>query len=163
MDDTRLPKLEAPRFETRPAMLLAGLAETYAYEATQGIPSLWQKFNRHFGHIAGQIGNVAYGVCTQPEGETESFRYMAAAEVADADDLPQDFTTLKLPQQRYAVFLHRGHVSGISATVHQIFGEWLPQSGQQHGGIPDMMERYDNRFDPHTGMGVTEIWVPLKG
>ncbi|QND48332.1 helix-turn-helix domain-containing protein [Rhizobium lusitanum] len=158
MDDTRLPKLEAPRFESRPAMLLAGLAETYAHEATQGIPSLWQKFNQHFG----QIGNVAYGVCTQAEGETESFRYMSAAEISAADDLPADFTTLKLPQQRYAVFTHRGHISGISATVHQIFGDWLPQSGQLHGGVPDMMERYDDRFDPQTGMGATEIWIPLK-
>ncbi|GES44103.1 AraC family transcriptional regulator [Rhizobium dioscoreae] len=161
MDDTRLPKLDAPRFETHPAMLLAGLAETYAYEATEAIPSLWQKFNEHFGHIPGQIGNVAYGVCTQAEEGSESFRYMSAAEVSAADGLPEGFVTVKLPQQRYAIFTHRGHISGISATVHQIFGEWLPQSGQQHAGTPDMMERYDDRFDPRTGMGVTEIWIPL--
>lgn len=162
MDDTRLPKLDAPRFETRPAMLLAGLAETYAHEATQAIPSLWQKFNQHFGHIPGQAGNVAYGVCTQTDEGSEGFRYMSAAEVTGGDDLPEGFTTTSLPPQRYAVFTHRGHISGISATVHQIFGEWLPQSGHQHGGSPDMMERYDDRFDPRTGMGVTEIWIPLK-
>ena len=119
-----------------------------------GIPSLWQKFNQYFGHIPGQIGNVAYGVCTQAEGETESFRYMSAAEVSRRPTIcRRAFTTLKLPPQRYAVFTHRGHVSGISATVHQIFGDWLPQSGHQHGGVPDMMERYDDRFDPQTGMG----------
>ncbi|NTF43312.1 GyrI-like domain-containing protein [Rhizobium rhizogenes] len=162
MDDTRLPKLDAPRFEIRPAMLLAGFAETYAHEATQAIPSLWQKFNQHFGHIQGQVGNVAYGVCTQADEGSEGFQYMSAAEVTGTDDLPEGFTTTRLPQQRYAVFAHRGHISGISATVHQIFGEWLPQSGHQHGGIPDMMERYDDRFDPRTGTGVTEIWIPLK-
>ncbi len=162
MDDTRLPKLDAPRFETHAAMLLAGLAETYAHEATQAIPSLWQKFNQHFGHIPGQIGNVAYGVCTQAEDGSESFRYMSAAEVSGTDDLPEGFVITKLPPQRYAIFTHRGHISGISATVHQIFGEWLPQSGQQHAGTLDMMERYDDRFDPRTGMGVTEIWIPLK-
>jgi len=162
MDDTRLPKLDAPRFETHPAMLLAGLAETYAYEATQAIPSLWQKFNQHFGHIPGQVGNVAYGVCTQAEEGSEGFRYMSAAEISATDDLPEGFVTTKLPQQRYAIFTHRGHISGISATVHQIFGEWLPQSGHQHAGTPDMLERYDDRFDPRTGMGVTEIWLPLK-
>jgi len=162
MDDTRLPKLEAPRFKTHPAMLLAGLAETYAYEATEAIPLLWQKFNQYFGHIPGQIGNVAYGVCTQAEEGSESFRYMSAAEVSAADSLPEGFVATKLPQQRYAIFTHRGHISGISATVHQIFGDWLPQSGQQHAGTPDMMERYDDRFDPRTGMGVTEIWIPLK-
>jgi AraC family transcriptional regulator len=25
-----------------------------------------------------------------------------------------------------------------------------------------MFERYDDRFDPYTGMGVTEIWLPIK-
>jgi len=162
MDDTRLPKLDAPRFESHPAILLAGLAETYAHEATQAIPSLWQKFNQHFGHIPGQKGNVAYGVCTQAEEGSESFRYMSAAEISGTDDLPEGFVTTKLPPQRYAIFTHRGHISSISATVHQIFGEWLPQSGHQHAGVPDMIERYDDRFDPHTGMGVTEIWIPLK-
>jgi AraC family transcriptional regulator len=162
MDDNRLPKLDAPRFETRSAMLLAGLAEIYAHEATQAIPSLWQRFNQHFGHIPGQSGNVAYGVCTQVDGNSEGFRYMSAVEITGTDDLPEDFVTVKLPQQRYAVFTHRGHISGISATVHQIFGEWLPQSGHRHAGTPDMMERYDDRFDPRTGMGVTEIWIPLK-
>ncbi|MGV1789880.1 AraC family transcriptional regulator [Rhizobium sp. A37_96] len=162
MDDTRLPKLDAPRFETRAPMLLAGLAETYAHDANQAIPSLWQKFNQHFGHIPGQVGNVAYGVCTQVDGNSEGFRYMSAVEVTGADDLPEGFVTTKLPQQRYAIFAHRGHISGITGTVHQIFGEWLPESGHQHAGVPDMMERYDDRFDPRTGMGVTEIWIPLK-
>jgi AraC family transcriptional regulator len=162
MDDNRLPKLDAPRFETRSAMLLAGLAEIYAHEATQAIPSLWQRFNQHFGHIPGQSGNVAYGVCTQVDGNSDGFRYMSAVEITGTDDLPEDFVTVKLPQQHYAVFTHRGHISGISATVHQIFGEWLPQSGHRHAGTPDMMERYDDRFDPRTGMGVTEIWIPLK-
>ena len=163
MDDHRLPKLEPPRFERTATMLLAGLVEDYAYGATQGIPSLWQKFNTHFGYIAGQVGNVAYGVCTALPGETERFRYMAAAEVADADGLPPGFQTLRLPSQRYAVFVHRGHISGIAATCHRIFGDWLPASGEEHGDLPDLIERYDDRFDPHTGMGVTEIWIPLKG
>ncbi len=162
MDDTRLPKLDPPRFEIHPAMLLAGFAETYAYDATQAIPSLWQRFNQHSGHIPGQIGNVAYGVCTQIEANSEAFRYMSATEVAGTDDLPEGFVTARLPQQRYAIFTHRGHISGISTTAHRIFGEWLPQSGHLHGVNPDMMERYDERFDPRTGMGVTEIWLPLK-
>lgn len=162
MDDTRLPKLEAPRFETRPHMLLAGLAETYAYGQTQGIPSLWQRFNSHFGHIAGQIGNVAYGVCQHADGEAERFRYMAAAEVTDAEGLPDGFATFRVPAQRYAVFTHRGHVSGITATVGQVFRQWLPASGHAHGDMPDLLERYDDRFDPYTGTGAIEIWIPLK-
>jgi predicted transcriptional regulator YdeE len=26
-----------------------------------------------------------------------------------------------------------------------------------------VLERYDERFDPHTGRGIVEIWVPIAG
>lgn len=159
MDPARLKDLEPPRFETLPPMLFAGLQETYAYGGNAAIPSLWQKFNAHFGHIAGQKGNVAYGICTHGEGET--FRYMAAVEISDAGDLPAGFATLRIPGQRYAVFSHRGHVSGIPATMDRIFGAWWPTSGLEHGETPDMFERYDDRFDPRSGTGLTEIWLPI--
>ncbi|SDA77721.1 AraC-type DNA-binding protein [Sinorhizobium sp. NFACC03] len=58
MDDTRLLKIDPPRFEESPPLLLAGLAETYAYSRTEGIPSLWQRFNRHFGNIPSQRGDM---------------------------------------------------------------------------------------------------------
>ncbi|WP_431320494.1 AraC family transcriptional regulator [Rhizobium sp. YTU87027] len=162
MDPTRLPELEPPRFETLPPMLFAGLQEIYPYGGNAAIPSLWQKFNVHFGNIPGQIGNVAYGICTHIEGEAEKFRYMAAVAVSNGSDLPAGFLTLKIPGQRYAVFAHRGHVSGISATMHRIFGDWMPNSGIEFGNMPDMFERYDDRFDPYTGTGLTEIWIPIK-
>jgi AraC family transcriptional regulator len=162
MDPARLTELEPPRFESLSPMIFAGLQETYAYGGNAAIPSLWQKFNTFFGNIPGQIGNIAYGICTHVDGETEKFRYMAAVEVPDRSDLPDGFTTLKIPSQRYAVFTHRGHVSGIPATMHQIFGTWMPNSGTELGDMPDMFERYDERFDPYTGMGLTEIWIPVK-
>ncbi|MGO7565299.1 GyrI-like domain-containing protein, partial [Rhizobium johnstonii] len=61
---------------------IAGLQETYPYGGNAAIPSLWQKFNAHFGHISGQKGKVAYGVCTHIDGEAEKFRYMAAVEIS---------------------------------------------------------------------------------
>lgn len=87
---------------------------------------------------------------------------MAAAEISNTGDLPPHFTTLRLPGQRYAVFTHRGHVSGISSTMNRIFGAWWPTSGLEHADMPDMFERYDERFDPYTGVGVTEIWLPIR-
>jgi AraC family transcriptional regulator len=162
MDPARLTELEPPRFETLPPLLFAGLQETYAYGGNAAIPSLWQKFNAHDGNIAHQVGNAAYGICTHIAGESEKFRYMAAVAVDDATDLPDGFATLKIPGQRYAVFSHRGHVSGIPATMHQIFGTWLPASDLRLADMPDMFERYDERFDPYTGTGLTEIWIPIR-
>jgi len=162
MDTAPLPKLEEPRFETAPAMLMAGLQQTYSYGGNAGIPSQWQQFNAYFGEISGQVGNVAYGICTQEEGQDNSFQYMTAVEVRDAGELADGFEILKLPAQTYAVFAHRGHISSIQATCHAIFTEWIPSSGYKHAGLPDLMERYDDRFDVRTGMGLTEIWIPVK-
>jgi AraC family transcriptional regulator len=162
MDPARLTDLEPPRFETLPSMFFAGLQEIYPYGGNAAIPSLWQKFNTYEGSISGQRGTAAYGICTHIAGETEKFRYMAAVAVDDGSDLPEGFATLKIPSQRYAVFAHRGHVSGIPATMHQIFGTWLPASGIEFADMPDMFERYDQRFDPYTGMGLTEIWIPVR-
>jgi AraC family transcriptional regulator len=162
MDPARITELEQPRFETLPPTLFAGLQETYKYGGNAAIPSLWKTFNTFEGSIPGQSGNAAYGICTHIPGETETFRYMAAVAVKDASELPDGFTTLKIPGQRYVVFAHRGHVSGIPATMHQIFGTWLPASGLQFADLPDMFERYDERFDPYIGMGLTEIWIPIK-
>jgi AraC family transcriptional regulator len=161
MNTAPLPRLDDPRFETAPAMLMAGLQQTYNYGGNAGIPSQWQQFNTHDGSIPGQIGNAAYGICTQEEGQDSSFQYMTAVQVRDAGELPEGFESLKLPAQTYAIFAHRGHISGIQATCNAIFTEWLPSSGYRHAGLPDLMERYDERFDPRTGMGLTEIWLPV--
>jgi len=161
MKTATLNDLEPPRFETLQPMLFAGLQDLCLWRECRD-PLALAKVQPAFRPYPNQKGNVAYGICTHIDGEAEKFRYMAATEVSDADDLPEGFATLKLPAQRYAVFSHRGHVSGIPATMDLIFGNWWPTSGLEHGSMPDMFERYDERFDPYTGMGLTEIWLPIK-
>jgi AraC family transcriptional regulator len=38
---------------------------------------------------------------------------------------------------------------------------WLPASGLKLADAPNF-ERYDDNFDPLTGNGGLEIWVPVK-
>jgi len=77
-------------------------------------------------------------------------------------DLPEGFARVRIPAQRYAVFAHRGHISTIRSTVYTIWNKWVPESGHQVADAPNF-ERYDPAlFDPRTGNGVVEIWVPLK-
>ena len=67
---------------------------------------------------------------------------------------------LRLPEQRYAIFTHRGHISHIRATTYTIWNKWLPESGRKLAKAPDF-ERYDDRFDPKTATGEVEIWLPI--
>lgn len=160
MNETSFTTLEAPRFETGKVLLIAGLGERYNVESSQGIPALWQRFNPEIGHIPGQRGGVAYGVICNFDDEG-NFDYIAGMEVADFSSLPAEFSRVRIPEQRYAVFTHRDHISTIRRTMHTIWSQWLPTSGLQTADGPSF-ERYDQRFDPVTGSGGLEIWVPIK-
>ncbi len=53
------------------------------------------------------------------------------------------------------------HISTIRRTVGTIWNEWLPASKLCVADAPNF-ERYDEKFDPATGNGGLEIWVPVK-
>lgn len=152
--------LPAPRIETLDAFIIAGLGGDFEPGKAAGIPALWQKFNAHFGHIPGQVDKTAYGLCTMQPGKP-GFRYVAGARVSRRDDLPAEFEIIAVPAQSWAMFLHHGHVNAIPATVDTAFRTWLPTSGRAVGGFPDVLEFYGEDFDPETGLGRVEIWLPL--
>ncbi len=160
MDTTLIVELEPPRFEDFRTLLIAGLGERYTFEANQGIPQQWRRFVPYIGHIPGQIGPVAYGVCCNADG-AGNFDYICGVEVASFDDLPREFACIRVPAQRYAVFTHGAHISAMRATVYTIWNKWLPDSGYEAADAPNF-ERYDERFDPATGIGPVEIWLPIK-
>lgn len=160
MDEDFIDGLEPNRFEDGRALLVAGLGARYDCESSKAIPAQWQRFNAQAGHLSGQLGDVAYGVCCNSDG-AGNFDYICGVEVKDFADLPVDFSRLRIAPQRYAVFTHRDHISSIRRTVNTIWNKWLPDSGYEMADAPDF-ERYDKDFDPETGAGGLEIWLPIK-
>jgi AraC family transcriptional regulator len=152
--------LAEPRFVDGKSLLIAGLSGRFSYENTAGIPALWQRMAPHFGHVPGQIGNIAYGASHNCDDHGH-FEYIAGVEVAGFGDLPAEFARLRVPEQHYAVFEHHGHVTGIKRCYEAIWREWLPASGRNPADGPTL-ERMDERFDGKAGTGVLEIWLPLK-
>jgi AraC family transcriptional regulator len=160
MDQSFLAKLEPPRFETSRPFLIAGLGERYSCETGAAIPMQWQRFGPYIGNIPGETGDVAYGVCVNGD-DTGNFDYIAGVEVIDFSDLPKEFSRVRVPAQKYAVFAHREHISTIRRTVNTIWNKWLPASGHEISDAPEF-ERYGPEFDPRSGNGGVEIWIPVK-
>jgi AraC family transcriptional regulator len=160
MDATTKTALQPPRMESGGALLIAGLKQHFRFEALAALPGLWQRFGPHLGSVPGQIGRTAYGVCFNTN--EDGFDYIAGVEVADAGAVPKGFAHLRLVPQRYAVFTHTDHVSAVRGTFMAIFNDWLPASGL-HSADAAVFERYDDRFDPRTGFGGFEVWVPVRG
>jgi AraC family transcriptional regulator len=146
------------RFEDGKTMLVAGLSEPCG--PNMNGPALWKKFVPYIGHIPGQIGSIEYGVVCNGD-DSGNMVYMAAMEVSDFARLPEELSRFRIPEQRYAVFVHAGHISTIRQTWQAIFSKWLPESGFKATGGPEF-ERYTSAFDPKSGNGGVEIWVPIK-
>jgi AraC family transcriptional regulator len=110
------------------------------------------------------VGRVAYGLCFNAQSP-DGMDYMVGVEVSSLSRHRADFSVISIPAQKYAVFLHREHVSRLRETLDAI-DKWLPGSGLQNAcgtaGVPDFFERYSEEFDPQTGMGGMEVWLPLK-
>jgi AraC family transcriptional regulator len=159
MDETAKTPLQPPRIKDGKAFLIAGLGERVMFDNVAGLPALWQRFAEHLGHVPGQMGRTAYGICYNTDDT--GFDYIAGVEVADFGSLPKEFARLRVPAQRYAVFTHTEHVSTVRGTFMAIFNDWLPGSGHVPADAP-VFEHYDERFDGRTGMGGFEIWVPIK-
>jgi AraC family transcriptional regulator len=159
MDSTILDNLSAPRFETSKPLLIAGLGERYTWESGAAIPGQWQRFHQSVANLPGRIGQVAYGVCCNGD-DAGNFDYIAGVEVPDFSDLPRDFSRVRIPEQKYAVFAHGDHISTIRRTINTIWNQWLPASGLKAADAPTF-ERYDANFDPLTGNGGFEIWIAV--
>ena len=152
--------LGAPRFEHAKEIVVAGLNESYTFENRDKIPAQWERFAPKIGKVPGQIGQVSYGVCWNVS-PGRGFEYLSGVEVKDAKGLPAEFATVRLPAREYAVFTHRDNVSAIGNTIDKIWNEWVPQAGLKVASAP-CFERYTEEFNPKTGMGGMEIWIPLE-
>lgn len=160
MDETHLDTLAPPRFEDGKALLIAGLRERYDHEGSAAIPSQWQRFQPYIGNVSNQRGKVAYGVCYNTD-ENGNMDYLSGVEVSSFDDLPPELDRVRLPPKHYAVFRHDDHVATIRRSWMTIFGKWFPASGYEAEDAP-VFERYPETFDPQTGLGGFELWIPVR-
>lgn len=164
MNENPNAKMSAPRFERRGQMVLAGMRERFTEATMREIPALWGRFAPLLGRVPGEIEGIAYGVCMQTcQGEV-GFDYMAAVQV-DGRVVTEEFDRLEVPALEYAVFEHAGHVSELVQTLDGIHREWMPRLrrafAEEDANVPAFFERYGRGFDPVTGRGDMEVWVPV--
>jgi AraC family transcriptional regulator len=161
-----VPQIQPSRFEDSKPLRIVGLKQHCTADTMKTIPALWQRFIPNFGKVPGQVGHVAYGVCSNFQPNPISFDYLAGVEVSGNQNLPEGFSPADIPALRYAIFPHYENVSAIPKTVDAIFHNWFPTSGHAHiqgkSDLPYMLERYGEKFNPQTGTGDIEIWIPMQ-
>ena len=146
-----------PEIRKRAAFRVVGLSAKTNFEDASVIPGLWSEFNAQEDTVQNAIQGAAYGVCCDAT-KAGQFRYLAGVE---ATGLTDGMDHVDIPAGRYAVFTHSGHISDLPKSVYTIWNQCLPDLELTPEQRPDF-ERYDNRFDPKTGRGAVEIWIPIS-
>ncbi|WP_299892367.1 GyrI-like domain-containing protein [uncultured Ruegeria sp.] len=122
-----------------------------AFSALCESRELWSK-------VGPVIGLYLDSPDTVPEDQLRSF---AGAEYR-GDQTPEGMDDLKIPGGKTAVLTFKGPYSGLHAAYHSLFGNWLPESGEEPADQP-CYEIYlnDPRETPPEEL-LTEICLPLK-
>lgn len=160
--------LPDPDFTNGRALRIAGTREEYTFARRHEIPEQWRRFgDRWFGRVPGAVSREAYGVSLPPAPGFD-FAYICGVEVSDFALVPSQLDRLEIPAYQQARFAHDGAVTGLCDTIDAVMGLWLPQSGLAIDGaarpdVPGLVEWYGASFDPATGRGDMEVWVPVRG
>jgi AraC family transcriptional regulator len=142
------------RFEDGKPMLLAGLRRRHEFAAAQrGIAEQWQQF-AGLAEPPGRVGTQRYGIMCG--ANATGLEFMTAVEVAGLDGVPQQFGRMRVPPQRYAVFLH-AEGAPLQSSWRGILA-WLEAGDYASAHRPDF-EVYGADADPIAGAGRIEIWV----
>ena len=152
-----------PKLFTGEALTLLGRRERYALDDAHGhIPVQWAWFGPRIPEISARQGSDTFGLCI--DSDDTAMTYFCAVRVASGTDAPADLVALEVPALRYAGFSHEGPVADLSATIVAALGEWLPAAGLSvfdGPDVPDLVEHYGSGFDPQTGLGGLDIWIPI--
>nr|WP_255714191.1 AraC family transcriptional regulator [Pelagibacterium xiamenense] len=153
--------LPEPRRERTEGLTIVGLARRYKYLDVGGIPAQWTEFQAYEGTL-GERSGLWYGLCDSFDEAEGTFRYTSGVRVDDPGDVPEALTVIRLPAQSYLAFTHKGHISELRHTMNAIWSDYMPNSAEEADGGQALFELYSEAFDPVSGHGGLEIWIPIK-
>jgi AraC family transcriptional regulator len=154
-------RVNNPRVVAGAEIRIVGLPAHYSYDATAGIPGQWQRFMTFAMTIPERRPGIPIGVATNVDAEG-GFDYICAVEVSAFSTTPAEWVRIAIPAHRYAVFEHLAHISTLQKTYSAIWDEWLPAHRLTSSDAPSI-ERHKETFDPRTGNGGVDLWIPVEG
>lgn len=160
MDTKSAASVTPPRFDNRPELHFAGIAERHRMSAPVGIPEQWRRFQPYIGNLDGAVAGAAYGLVGDFT-EDGMFDYLVAVEMRAGAEVPPEISKVTVPAMRWACFSHVGHVSALRQTIGAA-EQWLSGNGHEPSeAVHGFIEYYGPGFDPRTGIGGVEVWFGL--
>ncbi|MFN4194082.1 MAG: GyrI-like domain-containing protein [Tabrizicola sp.] len=99
-----------------------------------------------------------------PQAVAEAdLRSHAGFEMTGQPDLSAPLEEVTLPGGRQAVLTYRGPYAGLPAAYDELFGIWLPASGEEPADAPSFEVYLNTPMDTAPEDLVTELHLPLRG
>lgn len=154
------------RIETRDPIRIVGVRvplEESQEENFKIVPAFWDKIlksnlfldicNLTNQNPSGILGITAY---QNPE---EIYYYISAS---TDRAVPENMIEYEIPSARWVIFECEGHFKDSIQTIFKRFlTEWLPFSGYEYAGLPDM-EVYPVGGGQKIKSGHSEVWIAVK-
>ncbi|MEM8571290.1 MAG: AraC family transcriptional regulator [Pseudomonadota bacterium] len=112
--------------------------------------SLWPQ-------VGAMIGIYYDDPCAVAE---EDLRSVAGVELAG--DLPEGLEPFEIPAGRFAVLRHTGPYTGLMAAYEYLYGEWLPQSGEEPRDAPASEIYRNTPAETAPADLITDICLPIR-
>lgn len=117
--------------------------------------------SRDLFRSAGRMIAVFYD---DPQSVAEpDLRSQAGFEIKGQADLSAPLEEVTLHGRRQAVLTYKGPYAGLPAAYDELFGLWLPQSGEEPADAPSFEVYLNTPMDTAPEELITELHLPLKG
>jgi AraC family transcriptional regulator len=131
----------------------------------------YHQINRAFEKLFATIGargqikdtGLMVGVYYDDPAATAAadLRSNAGAIVGEEFPLAAPLEQVRLPAGRHAVLTFTGPYAGLPAAYDQLYGNWLPESGEEPADTPPFEVYLNSPMDTPQDKLVTEICIPL--
>jgi AraC family transcriptional regulator len=158
----RRPPMHTVTIRSEAPIRLAALPHTGAYfEISRAFQKLSAVMaSRDLFRNAGRMIAVFYD---DPQSTPEAaLRSHAGFEITGASDLSAPLEEVALPAGRQAVLTYKGPYAGLPAAYDELFGVWLPASGEEPADSPSFEVYLNSPMDTAPEDLVTELHLPLK-
>ncbi|MCG8612056.1 MAG: AraC family transcriptional regulator, partial [Pseudomonadales bacterium] len=151
-----------PDIITRESMLIVGRPHHFV-DKDLSLKTVWSGFKPEMAGIPNRIGKLGFGIyeAYYESGAEVGFTYWCAVPVSSASDIPAGFKSRIIPEQTYAVFMHRGPLPSLHETLKYIWGSWLPKSKYQYHCSPEL-EIYPENYDGTRVDAELKLYIPIK-
>lgn len=125
------------------------------------IKHMWEEFGFRKQELKqSAINGCLLGICEyKPEiTDEDEFDYIACIEVKELNSIPDGMISKSIPGSKYAVFTHKGGLSGLKSAYNAIYASWLPGSGYELAEL-DTIEAYYPEAGSNDRL---DIYIPIK-